>query len=129
MPEPMRESCFQSESTDAASPDSALSAIPEQSRCPYCREEIRADAVKCKHRGEFVDAGLRESRAGAQKSEPSPGVAAVLSLVIPGAGQMYRGHVGRGFMWLALTVCGYCAFILPGLIAHICCVIMAATQE
>jgi TM2 domain-containing membrane protein YozV len=32
-----------------------------------------------------------------------PGVAAVLSLVIPGAGQMYRGDIGAGFIWLVVT--------------------------
>jgi TM2 domain-containing membrane protein YozV len=57
----------------------------------------------------------------------SPGVAAVLSLVIPGAGQMYKGQVVNGLVWLLFTVIGYAALILPGLIIHICCIVGAAS--
>lgn len=65
------------------------------------------------------------ARAPAQAC--SPGVAAVLSLVIPGAGQMYRGRVGIGFAWLFAVVIGYVAFVVPGLILHIACVVAAAS--
>ena len=34
---------------------------------------------------------------------PSPGVAAVLSFVIPGLGQFYNGAFLRGIFWLILT--------------------------
>jgi TM2 domain-containing membrane protein YozV len=33
----------------------------------------------------------------------SPGVAAVLSLVIPGVGQIYNGDFLRGIFWLIIT--------------------------
>lgn len=59
----------------------------------------------------------------------SPGIAAVLSLVIPGAGQMYKGHVGRGLLWLMFTVLGYAALIVPGAILHLCCIIAAASGD
>ena len=55
----------------------------------------------------------------------NPGVAAVLSLVIPGAGQMYKGQVGAGFGWLIVVVLGYMLFIVPGLILHISCIVKA----
>ena len=45
-------------------------------------------------------------------------MAAVLSLVIPGAGQMYQGRVGVGFAWLFFVAVGYFTFIVPGLILH-----------
>ncbi|HKQ53046.1 MAG TPA: hypothetical protein VJT74_11790, partial [Pyrinomonadaceae bacterium] len=51
---------------------------------------------------------------------------AVLSLLIPGVGQMYKGRVGEGIMWLLFTPIGYVLFILPGLILHIICIIDAA---
>ncbi len=44
-------------------------------------------------------------------NRPSNGTAAVLSLFIPGAGQMYKGRVGQGIAWMILTVLGYLFFI------------------
>jgi TM2 domain-containing membrane protein YozV len=34
---------------------------------------------------------------------PNPGVAAVLSFVIPGVGQFYNGKFLRGIFWLIIT--------------------------
>ncbi len=33
----------------------------------------------------------------------NPGTAAVLSLLLPGAGQIYNGALGRGIIWLIVT--------------------------
>ena len=71
---------------------------------------------------------MRQSRIAERKSKPSGGVAAVLSLLIPGAGQMYRGRVGIGLAWLFFTVIGYCCFIIPGLVLHLFCILMAASE-
>jgi len=60
-------------------------------------------------------------------SQPQNGVAAVLSLVIPGAGQMYKGDVAKGFAWLFGTALGYVLLIIPGLVLHVLCVVNAAT--
>ncbi len=56
-------------------------------------------------------------------------MAAVLSLVIPGAGQMYKGNVLRGLVWLFFTVLGYMAAVLPGIILHISCIFGAASGD
>jgi TM2 domain-containing membrane protein YozV len=37
------------------------------------------------------------------ESRPKPGVAAVLSFVIPGVGQFYNGKFLRGLFWLIVT--------------------------
>lgn len=58
--------------------------------------------------------------------EWKPGIAFLLSLVIPGSGQMYKGYVGSGLAWLLLVTCGYLAFIVPGLALHACCLVSAA---
>lgn len=71
--------------------------------CPYCAETIRAAARKCKHCGDILDQFLLEATERASRStqdEWNPGVAAVLSLVLPGAGPMYKGNVVEGMLWL-----------------------------
>ena len=103
--------------------------------CPYCFETIKSEALKCKHCGEILDARLKKARALEQKqSQPqarkwSPGVAALLSFLIPGAGQMYKGHVGAGLAWLFFVFVGYSLFIVPGLVLHLICILTAATGD
>lgn len=95
-------------------------------QCPFCAEQIHIDAKKCKHCGEILDDAMREqNKKEAAQRPPSPGVAAVLSFVIPGAGQMYRGMIFEGFIWLVFTVVGYALFIVPGIALHIYCIVKA----
>jgi len=47
-----------------------------------------------------------------------PAVAALLSLVLPGAGQMYNGQIGIGLLCMILTIGLYFTIVL-GLILHI----------
>ena len=54
-------------------------------------------------------------------------MAAVLSLVIPGAGQIYKGQVFNGLFWMAVVVTGYVFFLIPGVILHLLCIIGAAS--
>ena len=62
-----------------------------------------------------------------QHRGPQPGTAAVLSLLIPGAGQMYKGKTLEGFLWLIAVPLGYLFFILPGLILHLMCIVSAGS--
>ena len=59
----------------------------------------------------------------------NPGVALVLSFFIPGLGQMYRGEIGRGFLWLIVVPLGYFVFLIPGFIAHIICLVDAYSER
>jgi TM2 domain-containing membrane protein YozV len=92
---------------------------------------LQADRVakKCKHCGESLDPVLRATTAASAIThsivhhqvvgpKSNPGIAAILSLVIPGAGQMYKGNVASGILWLIRVGIGYCLLILPGLILH-----------
>jgi predicted nucleic acid-binding Zn ribbon protein len=91
-------------------------------RCPYCDERIREDALKCKHCGEILSARLRRAR------NFHPGVAAVLSFLIPGLGQIYKGQVLTGLMWMFVLVpLGYLCCMVPGFILHVICLFDAAS--
>ncbi len=59
----------------------------------------------------------------------NPGVALVLSFFIPGLGQMYRGRIGRGILWFVGVVIGYFVFIMPGIIAHVICLVDAYSGD
>ncbi|MCC6425116.1 MAG: hypothetical protein IT447_16705 [Phycisphaerales bacterium] len=58
----------------------------------------------------------------------NPGVAAMLSFLIPGAGQMYKGQVLNGLVWFAMVVVGY-FLCFPGIILHLLCVGGAAMGD
>ncbi|MEO7731115.1 MAG: hypothetical protein ABIY55_09100, partial [Kofleriaceae bacterium] len=57
----------------------------------------------------------------------SPVVAGVLSLVVPGAGQLYTGNVLSALLWFVLVTAGY-TLILPGLFLHLFCIAFAASS-
>lgn len=122
--------------------------------CPYCGEEIAETAVKCRFCNEYLDESKRPQTGSNyptininQSAAPQPvmhttvvhmhgsrekwskGVAAVLSFIIPGLGQMYKGQVLNGLLWFILTIGGYIAFVIPGLILHLCCIVGAASGD
>jgi TM2 domain-containing membrane protein YozV len=58
---------------------------------------------------------------GVQRA-PSPGIAAVLSVLIPGLGQLYAGRLLAGALWFLGTCFAYSAVLLPGFLVHAVCV-------
>ena len=61
--------------------------------CPFCREPIRVDALKCKHCGEFFDG-----------TPPSPRAAAPAGLAAPAAAGTHKNGVMFHATHLAMTV-------------------------
>jgi TM2 domain-containing membrane protein YozV len=129
-------------------------ATPEQVSCPYCGEKILAQAIKCRHCNEFLDARLRQQAqppapvhgqgpapvnvvvnqhtnvlAGFNAPRWSRGAAMLLSILIPGAGQFYKGQPINAIAWFVLVAIGYVFLIIPGLILHFCCVIGAGMGD
>jgi len=105
--------------------------------CRECGKQISSEAPTCPQCGvqypvllpDGTPAALRSQWPAAYRPPQSNGVAGVLSLIVPGAGQMYRGRVGQGLAWLVSVPIGYVCFIVPGLILHTLCIVNAAKEE
>lgn len=97
--------------------------------CPECSRRISSLAASCPNCGQPM---LVTPSAGAvirQSTQPrwNARVAALLSLVLPGAGQMYKGQLGNGIAWLIFVPICYAASVGLGLLLHLVCIIGAAT--
>jgi hypothetical protein len=100
--------------------------------CRECGQLVSGEAPSCPHCGVPNPTGAASPRYihPAQTAPThSAGLAAVLSLIIPGAGQMYRGRVGAGLLWLVFVVIGYSLFIVPGFVLHVICIFNAASSS
>jgi TM2 domain-containing membrane protein YozV len=67
-----------------------------------------------------------ETHALETRHAPNAAAAAVLSMIVPGAGQLYAGRPLSGIAWFALVTMGYLLLIVPGVMLHILCIASAA---
>ncbi len=49
---------------------------------------------------------------------PSPGIAAVLAVLLPGLGHVYAGRLLAAAVWFGVVSFGYWAILVPGLLLH-----------
>ena len=88
--------------------------VPDRQKLEIKREPAPAQLMRLQH----VPLAVR-NRA------PSPFLAAGLSMLIPGAGQLYAGKMFSAILWFLVVSAGY-ALILPGLVLHLFCMASAA---
>ena len=65
-------------------------------------------------------------RAGGGRPDASPLIAAVLSVIVPGAGHLYAGRVAAAILWFVVVGMGY-ALLFPGLVLHLFSIVSAAS--
>lgn len=88
--------------------------------CPYCKEEIKADAVKCKHCKEFL---YKDSCEQIVERSPKSYVAAlILCVLLEGLGihRFYTGKIWTGILML-ITLGGLGIWSFIDLIVIACC--------
>jgi hypothetical protein len=101
-------------------------------QCPYCSSEIHEAATGCTHCGRDLVTSLAiaapRRKAGSRRAEfrAMSRVALGLSVLMPGLGQMHKGHVASGIAWLCVVILSYAVHLVPGLILHLACVLRAA---
>lgn len=108
----------------AVAEEERIKSLPLLINCPACQKVISRAAGACPSCGHPISA--QPGAASIQRSW-SPGVAAVLSLIIPGLGQIYRGQILAGIFWFIFVVGGYFFFIIPGIVLHLICIFSAAS--
>jgi TM2 domain-containing membrane protein YozV len=90
--------------------------------CPTCGSPLQFENAEiCPKCGVRIQAPDLSWSGGPHqvKGEKSPGIAALLSLILIGLGQVYNGDFTRGALFLIGTLVGLLFFFIPGVIVWI----------
>lgn len=81
--------------------------------CSKCGKKIDIEAEIC------PKCGVRVKTPPSHTEHKSTGVAAVLSFIIPGLGQIYNGQIGKGIIFIIISVIlAFTIFILIGFVLY-----------
>ena len=58
-----------------------------------------------------------------------PGLAGLMSLFLPGLGQLYKGQWLNAVAWFLVVAAGYAALVIPGILLHVCCILGACSGD
>ena len=90
--------------------------------CHFCGAEAGDTSTICVHCRQDLGSDWSPTPTVSRRAGLAP---AVLSLLLPGAGQMYQGDLFGGLLWLVAVAIGYAAFLVPGVVLHLLCVLFA----
>ena len=81
--------------------------------CQHCGKKVAHEAEIC------PKCGVRVKQESVHSEKKSEGIAAVLSFIIPGLGQIYNGQIGRGILFIILAIIfAVMIIVLIGLILY-----------
>lgn len=89
--------------------------VPNRQHVP--RPRITQPLALQRRRPEFLET----------RHAPNGAAAAILSMIVPGAGQLYAGRPLSAIGWFMLVSMGYLLLIVPGVMLHVLCVASAAS--
>ena len=58
-----------------------------------------------------------------------PGLAGLMSLFVPGLGQLYKRQWLNAVAWFLVVAAGYAALVIPGILLHACCILGACSGD
>ena len=94
-------------------------------KCATCRRRLPASADHCQHCGARTNAVVAAEAGALLEQRPvNAPLAAVMSFLVPGLGQIYLGQVAKGLFFLALIFIGP----ITGGLSHIVLAIYAAME-
>lgn len=94
-------------------------------KCATCGAWSSKDELNCQHCGARLGALAVAAPPGMLVGRPCrPLLAGILSLFVPGLGQIYVGQVGKGFLFLVFMIGG---FFTAGL-SHLILAVYAAAE-
>ncbi|HET8940230.1 MAG TPA: hypothetical protein VFN67_42610 [Polyangiales bacterium] len=102
-------------------------SVVQSQTCPFCAEDIKPNAKKCKHCGETLDVGLRAAEEAMRMAQNSSkgnvymnaggggggAAAAAAAVAAPASDRKPRGS----YFWLIFWCLWY---IVPGVIYYMC---------
>lgn len=92
---------------------------PDEAYCSSCGSVIKKEAEIC------PECGVRQESTSPSQ-EKNPVLAAILSFLIPGAGQIYNGQIARGAIFLVVFFINILlAFVLIGVLTQLITVVIA----
>ena len=102
---------------------------PQAEICPNCGVRQELPPAQLAHQSPAHSQVVNVHVGHPRSKRWHPVVAFLLSFLLPGLGQLYKGQAFNGFVWFVVTIIGYACLIVPGLILHLCCVIGAAMGD